>query len=100
MTYDHTIRPTTINILGNSPRTATPSPTPYTPNTQEESTPRQSLWQRIKSGIKKVFDCIKPVVAYIKDEIVPIAIATAGVMNAWSNYRRCMGKARDSVCCA
>lgn len=100
MSCDHTIKPTTLNVLGSSPRIATPSHSPYTPNAQEDSTPRQSLWGRLKSKVKKVFGYIKSVVTYFKVEIVPIAIAAAGVMNAWSNYRRCTGKARDAACCA
>ena len=98
MSCDHTIKPTTLNVLGSSPRIATPSHSPYTPNAQEDSTPWQSLWGRLKSKVKKVFGYIKSVVTYFKVEIVPIAIAAAGVMNAWSNYRRCTGKARDAVC--
>lgn len=97
MTYDHTIKPETINILGNPPRTSTPS---HVPTAQEKSTHEQSLWGRIKSKVKKVFGYIKLAVTYIKVEIVPIAIAAAGVMNAWSNYRRCTGKARDAACYA
>lgn len=93
MTYDHTIKPTTINILGNSPRATTTKQSSYTPNTQEESTPRQSLWERIKSGAKKVLE-------FIKDTIVPIVTATAALLNAWTNYRRCTGKARDAACYA
>ncbi len=55
-------------------------------------------WGRIKSKVKKVFGYIKQAVTYLKVEIVPIAIAVAGVMNAWTNYRRCTGKARDAAC--
>lgn len=97
--YDHTIRPETINILGNSSRTSASSHIPV-PTAQEEYTHKQSLWGRIKSKVKKVFGYIKQAVTYLKVEIVPIAIATASVMNAWSNYRRCTGKARDAVCYA
>lgn len=53
MTYDHTIKPTTINILGSSPRTATPSRSPYKFDMEEGPTCRQSLWQWVKSGVKK-----------------------------------------------
>lgn len=93
MTYDHTIRPTTINILGNSSRTATSIQATYTPSAQKELPPKQSLWQRIRAKAKEALE-------YIKDTLVPIATAAAALLNAWTNYRRCTGKARDSVCYA
>lgn len=97
MTYDHTIKPATINILGNSPRTSVPS---HTPNVQDNSAHKQSLWERIKSGAKKVIGYVDQTLKYLKENIVPTIIATAGLLNAWANYRRCTGKARDSVCYA
>lgn len=100
MTYDHTIKPTTINILGNSPRALTTRQSSYTPNTQEESTSKQSLWQRIKSGVKKVIGYADQALRYFKENIGPTIIAAASLLNAWTNYRRCTGKARDSVCYA
>lgn len=100
MTCDHTIKPTTLNILGNSPRTATPSHSPYTPSIQEDSLPRQSLWNRIKSGVKRAFGYVNQALGYIRENIVPISIAVAGLLNAWTNYHRCTGKARDAACYA
>lgn len=94
MTYDHTIKPTTINILGNSPRATTTRQSGYTPNTQKESTPKQSLWQRIKSGVKKVFGYIDKALDFIKDKVVPPLIATSGFLNAWTNYQRYIGNGR------
>ena len=78
MSCDHTIKPTTLNVLGSSPRIATPSHSPYTPNAQEDSTPRQSLWGRIKSKVKKVFGYIKSVVTYFKVELGATIAAALG----------------------
>ena len=93
----HTIRPETLNILGNSSKAST---SPHNSNVQDGSTPRQSLWGRIKSGAKKAFGFIKQAATYVKDEIVPIVMAVVAVVNACTNYQRYAGKARDSGCCA
>lgn len=91
------IKPSALNILGIPQRASTST---RSSNVQDESTPRQSLWGRIKSGAKKVFGLIKQAVTYVKTEIVPIVIAVVAVTNACANYQRYAGKSRDSACCA
>lgn len=91
------IKPSALNILGRSQRASTST---HSSNTQEESTSRQSLWGRIKSGAKKAFGFIKQAATYVKDEIVPIVMAVVAVVNACANYHRYAGKARVSGCYA
>lgn len=91
------IKPSALNILGTPLRA---SASTHSSNVQEESTPGQSLWERIKSGAKRVLGYISQTLMYIRENIVPIATVVASIMNAWSNYQRCSGKARDSACYA
>lgn len=88
MSYNHTIRPEAINILGSPSPQGTHTST-YTSSTQKEPTRKHSLWDRVKQAV-----------SFIKEEIVPIVIAAAGLLNAYCNIRRCTGYARDNKCYA
>lgn len=91
------IKPSALNILGTPQRASTST---HSSNVQDESTPRQSLWGRIKAGAKKILGFIKQAVTYVKTEIVPIVMAVVAVTNACANYQRYSGKSRGSACYA
>lgn len=95
MSSKHFIRPEARNILGN-----TRGENYRGFNAQGEPAQEKTLWGRIKSGARKVFGFIKQAVSYVKSEIVPIAIAAAGLLNAWNNYRRYGRNERGAVCAA
>ena len=97
MKCNHTIQPETVNILGHTSTTHAPN---HIPDAQEEPPRKQSLWERVKYIVKKGLGYIRPAVVFTKENIVPIATAVAALLNAWTNYCRCTGKARDSVCYA
>lgn len=93
MYCNHSIRPEARNILGD-----TRGKSDQGFNVREEPAQEKTLWGRIKSGARKVFGFIKQAVSYVKSEIVPIAIAGAGLLNAWNNYRRYGRNERGAVC--
>ena len=89
MPHKCTIKPETRNILGSSQKSSAPKS-----ENQSSLRDSQTLWQRVKSGAKKAFGLIRQAVDYVKDKIVPIAIAAASLLNAWSNFHRCAGNGR------
>ncbi len=95
LSYKHTIKPEVRNILGYSQQTTGQ-------NSKEAFSlgADQTLWMRIKSGVKKAFGLIKQAVGYIKDTIVPIAIAATGLLNAWNTYHHYTENKRRTACCA
>jgi len=95
LSYEHTIKPEVRNILGGSQQTTGQ-------NSKEQFSPGadQTLWTRIKSGVKKAFGLIKQAVDYIKDKIVPIAVAATGLLNAWSTFYHYTENKRRTAWCA
>lgn len=93
MGYHYTIRPEALNILGNPQRTNAQGT-----KAQEKLIHDQTLLGWIKSKVKKAFEYVDKALTYIKETIVPIATAAAGILNAWSNFQHCTGHVRYKAC--
>lgn len=98
MSFARVIRPATINILGNTQRSANQCTTNQCFEIQEESTRKQSWWGKFKDKAKKAFDKFKEAVTFVKDSIVPIVTAAASFLNAWSYFQHSTRSVRCRAC--
>lgn len=77
------IRPAALNILGGE-RVSTRKAAEEQPN----FVPKRTWKDKVKSCFKKVLGFLKRTLDYTKDVMVPIAVAAAGLLNAWNNFQR------------
>ena len=83
MSCNYLIRPEALNILGGSQ-----SAYGQNQRVQEDPPREETWWEKIKSNTKKALSAIKRALVCVKEYLVPIMAATAGLLNAWGNYQR------------
>ena len=86
MNNDHTIKPSTLAILGGIGEEKHQSST-----VQREPPQEKGFWGQIKSGVRKVGCFIMQVVSFVKNNIVPIVDSVIGMINVLNNCNKTRG---------
>lgn len=78
------ITPATTNILGGTQNSFDQS---FASQTHEaDSSPKQSLWGKLKAKVKRTWDTIMSAAKDIKENVMPIVVGVGAFLSNWATF--------------